>query len=203
MPTFWIRPYEPRDLEAVYDICLRTGDAGEDATHLYRDPKVLGHVYTAPYVVLEPELAFVLEDKAGVCGYVIGAVDTAGFQERYEDEWLPCIRQNYQAPGGDPANFTQEERLVHSFFYPNTSLPPFIDDYPSHLHIDLLPRAQGHGQGRRLMETLLKTLKAKGSPGVHLGMGIRNERAYGFYQALGFTELSRSEHGIAFGMKLS
>lgn len=202
MTIFRIRPYEPRDLDALYHICLKTGDSGEDATHLYADPNVLGHVYAAPYVVLEPELAFVLEDEAGVCGYVIGTLDTATFQARYADEWLPHIREKYQQPTGDPAQFTHEERLIYSFFHPGHDLPPFIDAYPSHLHIDLLPRAQGHGQGRRLMGTLLSALREQGSPGVHLGMGIRNERAYGFYKALGFTELSRNEHAVQFGMKL-
>lgn len=203
MTPFRIRPYEPRDLDAMYDICLRTGDSGEDATHLYTDPKILGHVYAAPYVMLEPELAFVLEDDTGVCGYVIGAFDTAAFTVRYENAWLPQIRQDYQEPQGDPARFMPEERLIHSLFHPERHLPPFVNEYPSHLHIDLLSRAQGHGQGRRLMETLLSTLREKGSPGVHLGMGIRNERAYGFYKVLGFKELSRNEHAILFGMKLS
>ena len=74
MPTpahgFTIRPYHPEDLDALYDICLKTGDTGEDATHLYDDPKLLGHLYAAPYAVLEPDLTFVLEDGAGVCGYI-------------------------------------------------------------------------------------------------------------------------------------
>ena len=62
-PGFTIRPYHPEDLDGLYDICLKTGDTGEDATGLYDDPKLLGHLYAAPYAVLEPDLTFVLEGR--------------------------------------------------------------------------------------------------------------------------------------------
>ena len=42
MSTFEIRPYHPTDLTALYRICLGTGDSGQDAAHLYRDPDVIG-----------------------------------------------------------------------------------------------------------------------------------------------------------------
>src|SRR5665213_4601378 len=40
-----IRPYRADDLAALYEICLKTGDSGKDATALYDDPKLIGHVY--------------------------------------------------------------------------------------------------------------------------------------------------------------
>ena len=52
-----VRPYHPADLDALYRVCLETGDAGRDATALYDDPTLLGHVYAAPYALFEPELA--------------------------------------------------------------------------------------------------------------------------------------------------
>jgi GNAT superfamily N-acetyltransferase len=60
--------------------------------------------------------------------------------------------------------------------------------FPSHLHIDLLPRRQGRGFGRRLIETLVASLRARGSPGLHLLVGYGNPRAAGFYRHLGFAE---------------
>ena len=49
-----IRGYQPGDLRALYQVCLQTGDSGRDATAQFRDPDLLGHVYAAPYGVLEP-----------------------------------------------------------------------------------------------------------------------------------------------------
>ena len=59
--------------------------------------------------------------------------------------------------------------------------------YPAHLHIDLLPRAQGQGHGRRLMTAMFDRLTAAGASGVHLGVRRTNTRAIAFYEKLGFT----------------
>ncbi len=87
-----IRSYRAGDLDKLYDICLATGDAGEDAAHLYHDPKLLGHVYAGAYGVLSPETALVVEDDAGVGGYIIGPADTYAFEKRCEAEWWPTLR---------------------------------------------------------------------------------------------------------------
>ncbi|MDQ3398117.1 MAG: GNAT family N-acetyltransferase [Deinococcota bacterium] len=209
---FRIRPYEPGDLEALYEICLKTGDAGSDASHLYDDPKVLGHLYAAPYAVLEPELAFVLVDNVltgnvpgggrSVCGYILGTLDTDSFKQAFVNAWLPKIREQYPEPAGDPGAWTPTERLAHSFHHPKVDVLEELKGYPSHLHIDLLPRAQGQGNGTRLMHTFLSRLKEMGSPAVHLGLGSTNTKAHAFYKGLGFAELLRQDHAIYMGMRL-
>jgi hypothetical protein len=57
-----IRRIETKDLDACYAISLATGLAGGDASHLYRDPRMMGHIYIAPYALLEPDLTLVVED---------------------------------------------------------------------------------------------------------------------------------------------
>ncbi len=49
-----IRPVRHDDLDALYDICLRTGNSGQDGTAFYEDPRLVGEVYAAPYAVLQP-----------------------------------------------------------------------------------------------------------------------------------------------------
>ena len=70
------------------------------------------------------------------------------------------------------------------------------------MHIDLVARAQGHGLGGEMMAVLLSALIAKGSPGVHLGMGAANARAERFYKKLGFHELARVGDVLYLGKKL-
>ncbi len=200
---FSIRPYRPDDLDALYDICLKTGDSGEDATHLYDDPKLLGHLYAAPYATLEPDLTFVLEDSSSVCGYILGAFDSKVFDERLGREWFPALREQYPKPGGNPKNWTRGERVMNEFYEYAPDDDKLLTDYPSHLHIDLLPRAQGRGNGRALMETLLRTLRREGSPGVHLGTSPQNLRAERFYLKMGFVELKReAPHTLVMGQRL-
>lgn len=203
MSTFKIRAYDPKDRDAVYNVCLKTGDAGDDGTQLYNDPDILGHLYVGPYVTLEPELAFVLEDEAGVCGYVLGAMDSNAFYERFVDEWLPTVQQQVPDPTGNPEERTRTEQLYHFVHHPIIHLPDALKAYPSHLHIDLLPRAQGQGNGTRMMRTLLDILKEKGSSAVHLGLSSRNARALAFYKKMGFHLIeSSSDNTLYMGMRL-
>jgi ribosomal protein S18 acetylase RimI-like enzyme len=206
-PELHIRPYQAADLDSVYRVCLLTGESGEDATGLYEDPKALGHLYAGPYVTLEPELAFVLEDQDGVCGYVIGALDTRRFHQAMVERWLPPLQAVLPDPQGDREGWSRTERAYHRLHHPRLSFPAALEPYPSHLHIDLLPRAQGRGFGRRLMETLLAALAEQGSPGFHLGVGSSNARAREFYRKVGFVEIFREgegeQQGIYLGRKLT
>lgn len=196
-----VRPYRPEDLDALYRVCLETGDAGRDATALHEDPALLGHVYAAPYGLFEPGLAFVLEDDEGVGGYVLGALDTTAFDALLEAEWWPALRGRYPPP--PPAERdTPDGGLIRMIHRPHRRDPDVVASHPSHLHIDLVARCQGRGHGARLMATLLDALRAAGSPGVHLGVSTRNERAVGFYRHLGFQELTADDWIIQFGMAL-
>jgi ribosomal protein S18 acetylase RimI-like enzyme len=196
-----IRPYRPADHDVVYDICRRTGAAGEDATPLLRDPDLLGHVYAGPYLSLEPGLAFVVEDDDGVGGYILGVADTAAFEDRLEREWLPGMRRRHPTYRTDE-DATLDDLLVALLHSPARAPADLVAAYPSHLHIDLLPRLQGQGWGRRLVDTLIERLRAAGSPGVHLGVAVANARAHGFYRALGFRELSADGITVTYAMRL-
>jgi GNAT superfamily N-acetyltransferase len=185
--SFIIRPYRPADRAGLYAVCLATGLDGEDASRAFEDPDLLGHRYVGPYLDLEPELALTLEDEAGPCGYALGTADTERFHERFVHEWLPPLLERIDRPPGEPRS--HDERLRAELHAPTFVLPRDLSSYPAHLHIDLLPRAQGQGNGRRMMTTLHEALAARGAPGVHLGVSRRNERAQGFYRALGYAVL--------------
>jgi len=75
-------------------------------------------------------------------------------------------------------------------------------DYPSHLHIDILPQCQGQGYGIIMINKLIKKLKSLGSIGVHLQQSAHNNRAYQFYLKLGFTILFQGKEKWILGMKL-
>ena len=64
---------------------------------MFEDPRILGHVFAAPYGLFEPSLAFVAEDEAGVGGYIVGALDSRAFEERLEADWWPALRLSVQS----------------------------------------------------------------------------------------------------------
>ncbi|ROS78928.1 N-acetyltransferase [Cellulomonas sp. PhB143] len=201
------RTDDPHEVRRLYDVCLRTGADGEDATARYRAPRLLGEIYLGAYLALEPDLAFVLDDDGagddgagdGPLGYVVGARDTAAFEARCEREWWPALRERHPRdafPAGSP-----DDLLVRMIHAPGTTSAPWLDDYPAHLHVDLLPAAQGGGNGRRLLETLFDALRADGVPGLHLGVSEANVRAIGFYEHLGLRRLPTPE-GLVLGLPL-
>jgi ribosomal protein S18 acetylase RimI-like enzyme len=191
-----VRPAAPGDQRGAYDVCLKTGNYGQDGQPFYQDdPDAVGRVFVGPYLVFEPDLSLILEDEQGLCGYALGALDSHAFYARYEAEWRPDLCARFPAPEGDPSGWTRVQQVYHSYHHPDYFCPEPYDCYPSHLHIDLLPRAQGRGHGRRMIERILDTLRARGSPGVHLGVSTLNTRAFGFYQHLGFRELMRVGSG--------
>ncbi|MGH6963776.1 MAG: hypothetical protein ACREE0_04800, partial [Phenylobacterium sp.] len=97
-----IRPFRAEDLDALYAICLATGDHGEDAQSHYDDKRIIGEIYAAPYAVLEPGLAFVTEDDEGVGGYIIGTRDSRAFEAACEASWWPKLRLVHENPRGTP-----------------------------------------------------------------------------------------------------
>lgn len=196
-----IRRAHADDLPALYEVCLRTGDAGQDATALHDHPTLLGEIYVGPYVVLPGCIALTAVDEGGPAGYCLAAVDTRDFEARCEADWWPALRARHPDPGPAPA--TPDEELAAHVHRPPVAPAEVVADFPAHLHIDLLPRLQGRGVGGRLLRRLLDELRARGVPGVHLGVDARNTRAIGFYRHLGFTELARSAGGVTMGLHLS
>lgn len=181
-----LRPVRQGDLDDLYDICLRTGRDGGDATDLYASPTLVGDLFVAPYAVLEPQHAFVVDDGARVQGYCVGAADSRAFEARVAAEWLPAARERH---AGDEPKPGLEQLMRALLDTPFRAADDVVERFPSHLHIDLLPDYQSGGWGVRLLEALFDSLRAAGSPGVHLDVSEANQRAIGFYEHLGFEQL--------------
>jgi ribosomal protein S18 acetylase RimI-like enzyme len=179
-----LRLAQPHDYDALYNVALLTGDGGADGTHLFDDPRLLGEVFVGPYIHLEPEFAYSVE-LDGPAGYVLGCLDTRSLEDRCESSWWPPLRVRYPL---EDVRRDSDQELVRFIHYPERRSEALVRDFPSHLHIDLAPRAQGHGYGARFLEFLLDRLTQAGSLGVHLGVASGNLRAQHVYRSLGFRD---------------
>ena len=182
-----IRTATAADLDALYEVCLRTGAAGSDASDRFEHPRILGQVYVGPYVVLDGCVPLTYEDHLGPAGYALGAIDTDTFHAECEKSWWPPLRAEYPDPG--PAPSTHDEEVMNHIHRPPRPPREMVAAYPAHLHIDLLPRIQGMGLGRKMITRLLEELRARGAKAVHLEVDVNNQRAIGFYEHLGFGTL--------------
>lgn len=197
--TITVRPAELRDLDAVYDICLKTGQAGRDATDLYRDPELIGHIYAGPYVALNGPISFVAEDDEGVFGYAVGVSDTRAFERDLEREWWPALRERYPEPPQHKTAQTADDLRIRTIHNPSAVPQVVIDDYPAHIHMNLLPRARGRGVGTKLLDAWIAAAKARGVSAVHAGVSAINEAGMAFWNARDFhpvlTVRSSGSHG--------
>ena len=210
---YFVRGYSaqnPGEDAAMMDICLRTGDDGGDASPLYPDyPDVQSHRYVTPYYALEPSGAFVVvdathteDDPAALAplGYCVGVVDSRAFYARFMAEWSPRMRAIYPRP--ETAELSQRSRELIELFYNPTCFDlnnPIFELYPSHLHIDILPVAQGKGLGLHLIERVFQYMRNNGSPGVHLEMSPTNLRALAFYKKIGFQIIDTQPDCLTLG----
>lgn len=194
-----IRPYRPSDRASMYEVCVKTADAGKDATGLLTDDSLWGDLFAVPYVERHPDLAWVVEsDDERVIGYIVATDDTDAFYTWFRDEWWPPLAARFPRP---VAPVSLEERMIE---YGHTRAPgiePNTAAYPAHLHIDLLPETQGQGLGRRLIETLFAELTRRGVPGLHLGMNPDNTGAAAFYERLGMERLPAAAGGLSYGVR--
>ena len=123
-----IRPYRETDHAAVYDVCVRTADAGGDARGKYHTDDLMPDLFAGPYVFLEPEFAFVLDDGNRAVGYVIGTPDTAAFARAYRARWIPRLAGRYPVPPDPPTS--QEEEMLALHHHPERLVWPGLDGVP-------------------------------------------------------------------------
>lgn len=186
-----IRPFKPADLEGLYAISLATGHEGGDASHLYVDGKLIGHIYAAPYALLEPTLILVAEDEHGVAGFALGTPDTDAWFRRLESEWWPRLRVSYDDPGAVPSpDWSPDQRRAFMIHHPTPTPQQISKGYPAHMHLNLAPRIQGQGVGSHLLSEWVAKAAGHGVTAIHVGANRANHRAIQFWSRQSFISLS-------------
>lgn len=195
-----LRPATLVDLDVVEAICVATGNDGSDASDSYDLPELLALHWASPHLTADPSLCTMVVDDDGPAGYLVATADTVAFEQWCQRMWWPALRERY--PLGLPRR-DRDQQLVELLHAPDRTPASITDGYPAHLHINLLPRAQGLGLGRALIERLVGQLQDRGVAGVHLGVSGTNARAIAFYEHLGFSTIAvEDDGGFIMGLRL-
>lgn len=201
---------ERSDWEFVHEVCCRTGNAGEPLG----DParwRFFGEQWVGPYEKLRPEWTLIAEEAgAGTArplGYLTGCPDTREFER--EKRWLFDLPLDLRIRLGAFARTADTDRFLSrfegSFLRPPRNPGPEAmfrlrhgeratatvhEEFPAHLHMNLLPEGRGKGVGRQLVDAYCSVLAARGVPGIHLYCGPKPRE---FYQRCGFGLLDEIE----------
>jgi ribosomal protein S18 acetylase RimI-like enzyme len=194
-----VRPGHLADLPSVYEICHVTGLNGGDATGAVTNRQLLGHYFAAPYLVRDPSWCWMAADDEGVAGYLVTTPDTRAFAAWMDADWLPAVRS--LLPARDNPAWPPTETWIRNVIQAPFPVPDLAAEYPAHLHIDFLPRAQGQGWGPRVLEAFRAKLRAEGVRGFHLGVATANEKAHRFYARQGFRVIREPPGVIYYGLK--
>ncbi|KAF9055476.1 acyl-CoA N-acyltransferase [Hymenopellis radicata] len=193
-----IRKATEADTPSLSRICLFTADAGNSAEHLHDFGELPGLLYAVPYAKIPVTCwGFVLEDQGEIVGYVLGSADTRAFESYASEHWWPPLAEKYPP---SLAKKPADERYMNLLRNMHTAPDVNIAFSKAHLHIDILPKYQGKGWGRKLIEAAVEYLKSINVAGVWVGMDPRNVNARAFYERLGFKVIGGTESnmGLAF-----
>lgn len=125
---------------------------------------------------------------------MIGTPNTYNYVQKYLRDYIPELENLgvFKPSPDEPADWDKHmATAVRNIVYtPEQMLhkdwPKLLEEYPGHLHIDILEPYHRKGFGRQLVEVFLAKLKEMGCTGVHLGMVATNDNAGKFYSSMGF-----------------
>ncbi len=181
-----IRSFQPKDRDNVRNICL----VNADNPKTQRQQNFILYTYCDYYLEVEPENCFVaVNEKDEAIGYTYCAENYAKYQERFNEIFLPKLKTL--------GHFKWKSSLASYRLHAK-----YAEEYPAHLHIDILDDYQRKGLGSKLMDTLIEHLKAKKIPGLMLTVGGTNTQGINFYKKYGFEVLEKGTGDVAMGIKL-
>jgi GNAT superfamily N-acetyltransferase len=192
-PRIGFRPYRPGDVADVSAVLYRTGFLGGDlaGTGRFNDRTLFRLVNVEGYLRWQGAHAFVAVDESigRVVGYVIGTPDSRGYARLFRRRmyWRIALRAFLVSWWRHPESFRQVLQWAFGYADPAES---FFDEYPAHLHINVLPGYQRRGIGEGLMSRFEERMTGLGVTGVHLGTSNRNLKALPFYHTRGYAVLA-------------
>ncbi len=161
----------------VEKICLQTSGAGDTE----RQQNYILGMYCKYY--LDENQAFLLCEIEKVIGYIL-------YAKEYESYASVIERGNF--------------RLFHKLMVHGElqGYEAYKEDYPAHLHIDVLREYTGKGLGYLLMDALTAELDKEKIKGVMLQVAANNKNAIKFYERCGFHYLKDGKTVKYMGLKL-
>ena len=166
-----VKPYIDEYYKDLQQVCLNTAPPEVFTNPVYADTILT--TYCNYYCEVEGKNSFALVDDEGKAqGYIFSAPSF----KKYRKSFKPYLKKLREI---NPSCLKEVigEHIAYGIFSVK---------YPAHLHIDINEGFRGNGNGSRMMDTLLSSLRAKNVKGVMLIVGTDNARGINFYKKHGF-----------------
>jgi ribosomal protein S18 acetylase RimI-like enzyme len=189
--TVNIRPYQASDRSSIRHICAETAAAGEPLENFFSDRELVSDLVTRYYTDFVSDYSWVAELNGQLVGYLTAAPDTHAFRKSLHWSIGP---QAFLLALGRGLLFKSTTWAMAGALIKRKGQcirPPFHvpENYPAHLHINLLKQARGHHTGSKLISLLLQKLKTNHVPGVHATVLANNAGACAFFERMDFKPI--------------
>jgi hypothetical protein len=169
-PEAIIRPYEPRDREAVRDICRRTAYRNRGSKVVFEDDELFADYWTSYYTDHEPQSTLILELDGKVIGYLSGSANSARQRSIMARNIVPRVvgKALWRLATGRYRQRSTRRMLWWMLSRGFREEPDFpFARYPAHFHINLLRQGYGRGNFHRMVSVFLDRLEALGVDRIH------------------------------------
>lgn len=190
-PGISVRPYAPRDRDAVRWLCCQTGYLGKPIDPVFEDRELFSDYLTAYYTDVEPESCFVLEQEGVVKGYLLGSRrpfrhQVYGF---FQNIWL-FVRGMARYP-----RYTKATREFIAWILKNSwKEVPAAPRRTAHFHFNVLPEAQSFAGTHVMMNAYFDYLRSRGEKAVFGQMvTFESRRGARVLERFGFQVLEKRE----------
>lgn len=186
-----IRPYEPRDRDAIRRLCCETGFLGKPIDPVFEDRELFADYLTAYYTDVEPESSFVLEQDGIVKGYLLGS------RRPFRQQWFSFfhnLRLFLKGVGRYP-RYRQETRDFIGWILRNSWREvPAAPRRTAHFHFNVLPEAQSVAGTHTMINAYFDYLRSRGEKAV-FGQLVTFESRRGakLLERFGFQVLEKRE----------
>ena len=147
-----IRPFEEKDKENVRFVCLNSEGPCQmtpDESHYILT------TYCNYYIENEGHNCFIAADEDDkAIAYIICTENFDEYKKVFLEEYVPRLDENLIVWGGNAREGARTSFKLQE---------KYKNDYPAHLHIDVLPEYHRQGIGHMLVNTLKEHLHKKGA----------------------------------------
>jgi len=190
-PEVIVRPYRTSDRALVRHLCCETGYLGGRIDPVFEDRELFADYLTKYYTDWEPASSFVLEQDGVVKGYLLGS-----YRPMRQQFFNFFNNLNLFARGmAKYASYARPTRDFIGWVLRNSWREvPKAPRRSAHFHFNILPEAQGLAHSRKLMNTYLDYLRARGVPQV-FGQVVTFEERRGaaVFARFGFQVVEKKE----------
>uniref|UniRef100_H3DJH2 protein O-GlcNAcase n=1 Tax=Tetraodon nigroviridis TaxID=99883 RepID=H3DJH2_TETNG len=206
---YCIRPYCPED-QGGAKLPRRSSASGKEPGGV--QPVLVADCGCLPSLLSgelqpSPASALVLEDDAGVCGCALALIDAkeaadkcqraVGFGSAHTCSLTAPVEP--VSPGPEHHWGVNRSASVHQ----RAVSPSVLEEFPSLVTVQLLPRVTDSSPAQRMMSQLLSSIRKAGSKGAFCELRRADQRMLDFYTQLGcFNRVSTGEDLVVMGTSL-